>query len=174
MPTLVDLVKTRMDPRIHTAVVCFCGGPFPPPLVCAPPGGPRVSSDAWHRLGCLLRGTTRPRLCTPVVACISQVLVCLLRAPPTGGTDSASRTRGGLGSGSEGGVAWVLRASRLLMPQKARPDAHIQMRQGLPTAKAGRQKSNRLRARAPRRRTTRRGRGRGGAAHTTGWALGTT
>jgi hypothetical protein len=30
--------------------------------------------------------------CVPQFACTSQVLVCLLRAPPTGGTHSASRT----------------------------------------------------------------------------------
>jgi hypothetical protein len=55
--------------------------------------GPRASSAAWHRLGCLLRGTTWPRLCTPS-ACTSQVLVCLLGAPPTGGTHSVSQTGG--------------------------------------------------------------------------------
>jgi hypothetical protein len=63
---------------------------FTPPRYTRPISGPRVSSAAWYRLGCLLRGTTRPRLCTPV-ACTSQVLVYLLRAPPTGGTHSASR-----------------------------------------------------------------------------------
>jgi hypothetical protein len=42
-------------------------------------------------VGGLPRGTTRPRLCTPV-ACTSQVLVYLLRAPPTGGIHSANRT----------------------------------------------------------------------------------
>jgi hypothetical protein len=50
-------------------------------------------SAAWHRLSCLLsclrRGTTRPRLCT-LAACTSQVLVCLLGAPPTGGTHCES------------------------------------------------------------------------------------
>jgi hypothetical protein len=61
------------------------------PSCARPLGGLRISSDAWHRLSCLLRGATRPRLCAPV-ACTSQVLVCLLRAPPTGGTHSASRT----------------------------------------------------------------------------------
>jgi hypothetical protein len=36
------------------------------PLLCAPVlRGPRVSSAAWHRLDCLLRGTTWPRLCVP-------------------------------------------------------------------------------------------------------------
>jgi hypothetical protein len=67
------------------------GGILPPPWYARPLGGPRVSSAAGHRLGCLIRGTTRPRLCTPV-ACTCQVLVYLLRAPPTGGTHSASRT----------------------------------------------------------------------------------
>jgi hypothetical protein len=40
---------------------------FLPPGVCAPDR--RLPSAAWHRLGCLLRGATRPRLslglCTP-------------------------------------------------------------------------------------------------------------
>jgi hypothetical protein len=44
-------------------------GSAPPPRPCvrarSPVGGPRVSLVDWHRLGCLLRGTTRPRLCTP-------------------------------------------------------------------------------------------------------------
>jgi hypothetical protein len=44
--------------------------PPPPPLCARPIGGPRVSSAAWHRLGCLLRGTTRPRLCTPCPSCM--------------------------------------------------------------------------------------------------------
>jgi hypothetical protein len=45
-------------------------GPDLPPRYARPIGGPRVpSSAAWHRLGCLLRGTTRPRLCAPV-ACL--------------------------------------------------------------------------------------------------------
>jgi hypothetical protein len=38
------------------------------PSCARPLGGPRISSAAWaawHRLGCWLRGTTRPRLCTP-------------------------------------------------------------------------------------------------------------
>jgi hypothetical protein len=53
------------------------------PSCARPLGGPRISSaarPAWHRLSCLpsclRRGTTRPRLCTPV-ACTSQVMVCL-------------------------------------------------------------------------------------------------
>jgi hypothetical protein len=61
------------------------------PSCARPLCGPRVSSAAWHRLGCLLRGTTWPRWCTPS-ACTSQVVVCLLGAPPTGGTHSVSQT----------------------------------------------------------------------------------
>jgi hypothetical protein len=65
--------------------------------VCAPDR--RLPSAAWHRLGCLLRGTNRPRLslglCTP--ACTCQVLVCSLELEhpghlPLTGTHSASRT----------------------------------------------------------------------------------
>jgi hypothetical protein len=37
------------------------GGTKIQPL-CERPPGSHVSSAAWHRLGCLLRGTTRPRL----------------------------------------------------------------------------------------------------------------
>jgi hypothetical protein len=50
--------------------VRFTPPPPPPPRYARPIGGPRVSSAAWHRLGCLLRGTTRPRLCTPVGSCM--------------------------------------------------------------------------------------------------------
>jgi hypothetical protein len=80
------------NPQRKTQSPTACGGILHPPWYARPLGGPRVSSAAWHRLGCLLRGATRPRLCTPV-ACTCQVLVCLPRAPPTGGTHSASRTR---------------------------------------------------------------------------------
>jgi hypothetical protein len=66
------------------------------PSCARPLGGPRISSVAWHRLGCLqpLGFACVPQL---HVACTSQVLVWLLRAPPTGGTHSASRTNGAPG-----------------------------------------------------------------------------
>jgi hypothetical protein len=63
----------------------FLSGSFSPSWARPPRGGPRISSAAWLRLGCLLRGTTWPRLCNP--SCLhlppptSQVLVC-----PLGGT----------------------------------------------------------------------------------------
>ena len=67
------------------------------PLLCVPARRPAhlLGCSAFLAspqllLSCLRRGTTRPRLCTPV-ACTSQVLVCLLgTAPPTGGTHCES------------------------------------------------------------------------------------
>jgi hypothetical protein len=90
MPTHAEKNRVRrvLFPLKRANIAAFC---LYDRAAGRPLGGPRVSSAAWHRLGCLLRGTTRPRLCTPV-ACTSQVLVYLLKAPPTGGTRSASRT----------------------------------------------------------------------------------
>jgi hypothetical protein len=81
---------------------------------------------AWHRLGCLLRASghhsaTRPRLslglCTPAAlptapascqAARCQVLVCLLRAPPTGwGACGCCMSFGGLWIGLIFGC-WLL------------------------------------------------------------------
>jgi hypothetical protein len=90
------------------------------PLLCAPAGrlplaGPRNSSATWHRLvsaACCLGTCSAParhllgtcfgaplaRWPAPGLACVPQlhalVLVRLLGAPPTGGTHSASQTRG--------------------------------------------------------------------------------
>jgi hypothetical protein len=73
--------RTRKPPKFQRKTQTSMGGVFPP-SVCAPDRRPARLLAAWHRLGCLVRGTTRPRLCTPV-ACTSQVLVC---GVPTQGT----------------------------------------------------------------------------------------
>jgi hypothetical protein len=59
---LANLAKTRKPPNFQRKTQTPTGAP-PLPFCARPIGGPRVSLAAWHRLGCLLRGTTRPRLC---------------------------------------------------------------------------------------------------------------
>jgi hypothetical protein len=92
--------KTKTTPLNANADALYSRGRDPlissvalRPSCARPLCGPRVSSTAWHRLGGLLRGsTTWPRVCTPSPACTSQVLMCLLGAPPTGGIHSVSQT----------------------------------------------------------------------------------
>jgi hypothetical protein len=58
-----DMMESRyvVKNNVLGAITPRPGGTKIQPL-CERPPGSRVSSAAWHRLGCLLRGTTRPRL----------------------------------------------------------------------------------------------------------------
>jgi hypothetical protein len=132
--TKVDRDRERKTLKLETRdALAFGGTKYPPgkrarPAARASPRLLGIASAACFGaplgLAC--------RLCTPA-ACTCQMPVCLLRAPPTGGTHSASRTRWGKISApglslildriDRAAGSWSASSSKLQAPSAHRPSA---------------------------------------------------